>query len=219
MQRITLCILFLKEIWKKIIRLIKNELLSNGIAESVTKTSAPVTEGWSNSWGIEWREKTRTIKQSSTVFAADDNICKTVGLQVVQGRDIDLDTYSTDSTAIIINESAVRLMNFKNPIGEIIKDNGIEWHVVGVVKDFILKSPYQLVEPMVIEGAKGWFNVVHIRFNSIKTTVQSLAEAEKIFLKNTIPIILLNIRLLMKLIAASLKMKNVPVNSQAYLHS
>lgn len=37
--------------------IIKQELLSSGIASSVTKTSAPITEGWSNTWGIEWGEK------------------------------------------------------------------------------------------------------------------------------------------------------------------
>jgi len=174
---------FLEGDMEKNYPLIKNELIGKGIAESVTKTSAPITEGWSNSWGIGWRGKDPGNKTIVDRFCADDNICKTVGLQIVQGRDIDLDTFPADSMAVIINESAVKLMNFENPIGETIKDNGFDWHVVGVIKDFILKSPYQPVEPMVIEGAKGWFNVVHIRFNSNQTTAQCLAEAEKIFRK------------------------------------
>ena len=37
------------------------------------------------------------------------------------------------------------------------------------------------MEPMVIEGAKGWFNVMQIKFSKTKTTAQNLAEAEKIF--------------------------------------
>ncbi len=174
---------FLEGDMEKNYPLIKNELISAGVAESVTKTSAPVTEGWSNSWGFEWKGKDPGNKTIVDRFCADDDICKTAGLQLVEGRDIDIDTYPTDSTAIIINESAVKLMNFKNPLGEIIKDNGTDWHVVGVIKDFILKSPYRPVEPMAIEGAKGWFNVVHIRFNRGKTTSQNLAAAEKIFKK------------------------------------
>lgn len=163
--------------------IIKNELLGSGIAESVTKTSAPITEGWSNSWGFEWKGKDPNNKTVLDRYCADDDICKTTGLQIVQGRDIDLDKYITDSTAIILNESAVKHMKFANPIGETIKDNDIEWHVVGVVKDFILKSPYRPVEPMVIEGAKGWFSVMQIKFSQTKTTAQNLAAAEKIFKK------------------------------------
>src|SRR5205085_8668215 len=34
--------------------LIKNELITSGAATSVTKTSAPVTRGWSDSWGYVW---------------------------------------------------------------------------------------------------------------------------------------------------------------------
>jgi ABC-type antimicrobial peptide transport system permease subunit len=35
----------------------------------------------------------------------------------------------------------------------------------------------------VIEGAKGWFNVIQMKFNQTKTTAQNLADAEKIFKK------------------------------------
>ncbi len=37
--------------------LIKNELLANGIASSVTKTSATLTQSWSDGWGQEWEGK------------------------------------------------------------------------------------------------------------------------------------------------------------------
>lgn len=163
--------------------LVKNELLNNGIAESVTKTSAPVTEGWSNTWGFEWEGKDPADKTVIDRFCADDDICKTAGFQIVQGRDIDLDKFPADSTAMILNESAVKHMKFSDPIGQIVKDNGVNWQVVGVIKDFILKSPYRPIEPLAIEGAKAWFNVVHIKFNRNKTTAQNLAATEAIFKK------------------------------------
>jgi putative ABC transport system permease protein len=117
-------------------------------------------------------------------FIADDAIAATAGFQLVQGRDFDMKEYITDSTAILLNETAVKKMNLKEPIGQIIKDNGIEWHVVGVIKDFILHSPFQATVPMVIEGAKGWFNVIHIKLNPKNTTAQNLKTAEAIFKKH-----------------------------------
>ena len=74
-------------------------------------------------------------------------------------------------------------MNFENPIGQIIKYNDIDWHVVGVAKDFIMNSPFQKIEPIVIQGAKSWFSVIHVRFNEKLTTSQSLEKAESIFQK------------------------------------
>ena len=114
---------FLEGDLEKKLPLVKNELLNNGIAESVTKTSAPVTEGWSNTWDLNGKEKT-IDKTVIDRFCADDDICKTAGFQIVQGRDIDLDKFPADSTAMILNESAVKHMKFSDPIGQIVKIMG-----------------------------------------------------------------------------------------------
>jgi ABC-type antimicrobial peptide transport system permease subunit len=174
---------FLEGDMEKNYPLIKEELLSSGTAISVSKTSSPITESWSNSWGFEWQGKDDNDKTLVQRLIADDAIVKTTGLQLIEGRDFDLSKYSTDSTAAIINEAALQHMGFKEPIGQIIRDNGIDWHVVGVVKDFVLKSPFQQIEPMVIEGAKGWFQTIHIKFNPVKSTPESIAQAESILKK------------------------------------
>ncbi len=163
--------------------LVKNELLSSGVATSVTKTSAPITQGWSDSWGFEWQGKDPNSKTDFDRFCADENFAKTAGVKIARGRDIDLKDYPTDSTAIVLNETAVKAMGFKEPIGQIIKDDGVTWHVVGVIKDFIIRSPYEPMRPMVIEGSKGFFNAMHIRLNSANTTEKNLAAVEKIFKK------------------------------------
>ncbi len=163
--------------------LIKNELLASNVATSVTKTSAPITEGWSNSWGFQWQGKDETNKTLVQRFAADDAIVKTTGLELIDGRDFDLKKYPTDSTGVIINEAAVKLMAFKNPIGQSIRDNGIDWHVVGVVKDFVLQSPFHDVAPMVIEGAKGYFSIIHIKYDPTHRLSESLEKTEAIFNK------------------------------------
>jgi ABC-type antimicrobial peptide transport system permease subunit len=163
--------------------LIKNELLSSGTATSVTKTSAPLTEGWSNTWGMEWPGKDPSDKTIFDRFYADDGIVTTAGMQLVMGRDFDLDTYPTDSTAVIINESALKHMKLQQPLGAILKDNGKDWHVIGVIKDFVLQSPYYPTVPMFICGAKGWFSTVHVRFNNARPTDKNLDAMERIFKK------------------------------------
>ena len=163
--------------------LVKNDLISSGAAVAVSKTSAPVTQGWSDSWGFEWQGKDPNDKTDFDRYCADEDLVKTVGFQIVKGRDFNLKQFPSDSTGIILNESAVKVMNFTEPIGQIVKDNGIEWHVVGVIKDFILQSPYMPLKPMVIEGGKGWFNVMHIKLNAKNTTAQNLQLAENIFKK------------------------------------
>jgi putative ABC transport system permease protein len=161
----------------------KNELLQSGIAVSVTKTSSPITEVWSNSWEFGWNGKDPQSKIAVDRFYTDEDIVSTAGLTLVAGRDMDLDKYPTDSTALLLNEAAVKAMGFDNPIGELITDSGTEWHVVGVVKDFLLRSPFQKVKPMVLQGSKGWFTVIHMRLNHNRPLQENLATLEKLYNK------------------------------------
>jgi len=174
---------FTSEDVQKNYMLIKNELLSSGVAISVTKTSAPMTENWSNSWGIEWAGKDPEDKTVVDVFCADDKIARTVGLQMTMGRDIDLGSYATDSSAMLINESSLKLMKLRDPIGATLRYNDREWHVVGVFRDFIIQSPYQPTRPLIVMGAYGWFSVVHIRLNPARSTRDNLAKMEAIYKK------------------------------------
>jgi putative ABC transport system permease protein len=168
-------------------QLIKNELISNGIATSVVKTNSPITEQWSDGWGQEWEGKDPNDKTDFSRFVADDGLATTVGLKFVHGRDFDLKQFPTDSTGMIINEASLKAMKFKDPIGKIVKDNGVDWHIVGVIKDFILTSPYEPVRPLLISGAKSeWFNTMHIKLNARNQTAQNLKRAEAIFRKYNI---------------------------------
>ena len=166
--------------------LIKNELLAAGIAKSITKTNSPLTERRSDGWGQSWEGKDPNDRTSFDRFLADNGLGATAGLQFVQGRDFDLKQYPTDSTGLIVNESSLKIMKFKNPIGKTVKDLGIEWHIVGVVKDFILTSPYEPTRPILICGAKSSFmnfNVVQIKLNEKNTLADNLKKMEVIFKK------------------------------------
>jgi ABC-type antimicrobial peptide transport system permease subunit len=166
--------------------LIKNELLSSGIAKSVTKTNSPLTERWSNGWGQNWEGKSSNDNTSFDRYLADEGLGATAGLQFLQGRDFDLEKFPSDSTGLIINESSLKEMKFKDPIGKIVSDLGIDWHIVGVVKDFILTSPYEPTRPILICGAKSkfmTFNVVQIKLNGNTSTAKTLGKVETIFKK------------------------------------
>ncbi len=163
--------------------LIKEALLSSNAVNSVTRTMSPITENWSNSWGIEWKGKDPDDKTLVLRFSADDAVVKTLELQLALGRDFDLKKYPTDSTATILNEAAVIHMGFDDPIGQIVKDDDVDWHVIGVVKNFVVRSPFQKIEPLMIQGAKSWSEVIHIKLNQLRGTAENLAAVEGIFKK------------------------------------
>ncbi len=161
---------------------LKRELLSSGLATEVARTGMPLTSPNSDTYGLQWPGKHIDDKTDFDRFAEDGNLIRTAGLRLLYGRDIDLSQYPTDSTAVILNESAVKAMGFKNPIGQTVTDDPNHYHVIGVVKDFVSGSPFEKIRPMVILGPKGFFfNVINIRLAPGPSLTGSIIKLRQLF--------------------------------------
>ncbi|WP_422354693.1 ABC transporter permease [Roseivirga pacifica] len=80
----------------------------------------------------------------------DYDLINTMGLNVVDGRAFD-NAIVTDSTAIIVNESAVKTFGWNDPIGKQLQPiNGPIYTVVGVVEDFHFESLHQNIGPLAL---------------------------------------------------------------------
>lgn len=161
--------------------LIRRELLGTGTALSATRTISAMTDMRNSSGSVKWKGQNPDERVTFNRYRVDAGWVKTTGVTILQGRDIDLYTYNTDSTAMLLNETAVRVMGFDDPIGQIISESGREWHIVGVVKDFVIESPYEPVKPMIVCGPTGRFDGVHIKLNGANRMVDNLAQAKQIF--------------------------------------
>jgi len=164
--------------------LIKQELLRSGAAVSVTRSANPITRRWSDSWGFHWQGSTdEDLKLDFVRMGSDADFVKTMGVTLLQGRDINIHDYPYDTSSLLLNESAVKAMRLKDPIGQIVKDGGSQvWHVVGVVKDFIFESPFETkISPTMIQGPREFFQVIHFRLNPANSITANVAKAKKIF--------------------------------------
>jgi ABC-type antimicrobial peptide transport system permease subunit len=162
---------------------IKRDLIGSGAATSVTKLYSPITTVWNETTNLSWPGSTGADKKRYfNLYQSDADFVKTTGAHLVAGRDIDLQAYPTDSTALLLNETAVKTMRLKDPIGIIIKnEDGVNCHVVGVVQDFIIESPYNAISPMIVQGLTTSYPVVHFRLNPAHPIAWDMARAEKIF--------------------------------------
>ena len=165
--------------------MMKNELLQSGVASLVNRTSWPLTEVWSDTWDLIWEGKSPYDKTDFDCYSTDEGLVKLAGLKLIMGRDMDLSKYPTDSSAALLNESAVKTMAFKNPIGQLITHDKKIYHVIGVVKNFILTSPYDPVKPMMIEGSasRSGFNVVNMKLAAGGNVQAGLQKIEQILKK------------------------------------
>ncbi len=162
--------------------LMKRQLIASGVASQLTVTGSTLAGTFSDTWSITWDGKAADDKTDFNRLSEDEGLVKVAGLKLVQGRDMDLTQYPTDSSAILLNETAVKAMNFRHPIGQIIRDGDQVYHVVGVVADFVINSPFDNMDPMIIEGGQShFFNVINIRLADPRNTAKSLAAIKKVF--------------------------------------
>lgn len=162
---------------------LRNELLALPSVASVSYTFSPLTEIYSDTNEMQWQGKDPDFKPSISRMGTDANLVETAGMELVAGRDIDIYTYASDSLSVIINEATVKIMGFEDPIGQVIVDDAYEFTVVGVVKDFIMDSPFDEVKPIVVIGPERDLNFIHIRVSEGENLQNAIASMESIFSK------------------------------------
>ncbi len=93
-------------------------------------------------------------------------------------EDIFQKTIQTDTSAIILNEEAVKLMELKDPLGKRLmmldnENNNRFFTIIGILKDFNYESLHQRIRPLVIFLNKGQttYLPIRIRPDNISKTI------------------------------------------------
>ena len=144
---------------------IRQELIKSGTVTDITRSNAPFSEVWSSSDSYEWKGKDHKAQTWFIEYRTDRDFTATTGLKILAGRDIDAKKYPTDTTAILLSNEAAKRMGFANPIGQLVRNNGATFHVVGVVGDFITGTMFNTILPIIIQGPTSWFGAMTFRFN------------------------------------------------------
>lgn len=86
-----------------------------------------------------------------SIFNTDWDFAKTLNLKMVEGRYFSRD-FASDTSALVINEAAVKSMGLKEPVvgTKIIVNTSQHLTVIGVVKDFHFESLHSKINPLAI---------------------------------------------------------------------
>ena len=160
---------------------IREELQKSATIVEMAESHSPLTDLFLALSDYDWKGKDPNQNVSLGTIRVSPEFGKTVGWQVAAGRDF-LRAFKTDSSAIILNESAVKLMGLTKPIGETVKLGGVPLTVIGVIKDVLMESPYTPVRPSVymhvLSGQKG--NFAMLKLNPASSTQDALRKIETV---------------------------------------
>ena len=150
--------------------LLRAELLKTGVVEEMAESMGKVTELASNNGGFDWIGRDPKKEENYGTLAVSPEYGRTIGWEFVKGRDFNRDS-PLDSSGMIINESAMRAMGLKDPIGTAVtwtwwmdKSQVIKYKIIGVVKDMVVESPYAPTVPIVyyqkgLNGGVDWMEI------------------------------------------------------------
>jgi putative ABC transport system permease protein len=161
---------------------IKQELLDQGLADGVTTSSSPITSVYAYMGDVVWPGKREDQRASIATVGTGLDYTHTMGIKVIQGRDFS-EQFIGDSSSMILNQTAVDYMGLKDPVGETIRWNDRDFHVVGVVSDVMMTSPSRSMDPMMLVFDPQWTSDVTIRLSSDKSPHETLGKVEDIFKK------------------------------------
>ena len=102
-----------------------------------------------------------------------------LGITIKEGRNFSKE-FSTDKDAVIMNETAVQMMQLQNPVGEAfgnLNPNVNEKEIIGVVENFHFQSFHEEIKPFFF-SLSDWGNnfVVKIQAGAERKTIEQIEE-------------------------------------------
>lgn len=135
----------------------KNEMLNDTRIENATSSWYKPAGPTSFNNALAFPKDNEKLILNSVEYHVDENYIPTLGIQMATGRNFSKE-FTTDSTGIILNETAARALGWNNEtaLNKIIirqnsdRGNNTPFHVIGVVKNFNFKSLHESISPLMM---------------------------------------------------------------------
>jgi ABC-type antimicrobial peptide transport system permease subunit len=124
---------------------------------------------------LTWKEKDPNLTYDFANIRVTSDYGKTTGWQVLAGRDFSKQLLA-DSSAVILNEAAVKYMRLTQPLSEIIRFNNKDHFIIGVVKDMVMESPYEPAKQTIFYLSPSDFGVIIVRINPALSVHEALGK-------------------------------------------
>ena len=131
-----------------------------------------------NTSGLKWEGKNPEDLILFENVGTNFGLLETLGVELAKGRFYN-EAYGTDTSKIIFNEAAIRVMNLKDPIGQKVRLwDEYDLEIIGVVKDFHFQSLHDAVNPLFfrLRPESTWTIMVRLEAGKEKETLDALSD-------------------------------------------
>jgi len=143
-----------------------------GVVNASSTFHKMVGRGYNHA-GMDWQGRDPNSVVFFEAFEADYNFIETMGMKMREGRSFSRN-FGGDSSKIVLNESAVKVMGLKDPVGKTISRFGKTIEIIGVVNDFHFESLHEPIKPAYIFLWPGGNIVVSVQGSNQRQTIAAI---------------------------------------------
>lgn len=169
---------------------LKNQLLQNSLILNAASCGNPIGNNNIGTHGFKFEKNNGAFATNSTMaeeLVVDADYLPTLEIKLKKGRNFTKSSEADKYTAALVNETLVKEMGWKEPIGKRLKfgyggGEMAERTIIGVVKDFHTFSLQHKVESMVLlmPAYSGMEDNLYVKINTTKTQ-EALAYINKVY--------------------------------------
>ena len=133
---------------------LKARLLSSPLIESAAAASNPIGNNDIGSNTFTFQQNNGEMAASDRMiqnFYVDADYLHTMQISLAKGRNFSSDRPTDGSAAVLVNETLVKELGWKEPLGKKVNLRGGQATVIGVVKDFSIYSLQHKIEPLLLQ--------------------------------------------------------------------
>lgn len=161
---------------------IRNELVATGAVKSICKSNSPVTSIFSNQ-DVKWQGMPGDTRVAFSTIATEYDYTETMGVKMIMGRDFSRD-FPSDSSGVVINQAALKMIGFEEPLGQKLEWGGDQFEIVGVMQDMVMADAMAVVQPLMMYLIPDWSSTITIRLNKTEDINAAIAQVELVFKKH-----------------------------------
>ena len=149
--------------------IVRTELLRNPEILSVTRSSSRMDEEYTTTGedAIMWEGKSTDIVMPKThLMRVDPEFIETFKIDMKDGRFFSNEFPADQTESAVINETALKTMDLKSPIGKRLTIWNRNFRIIGVIKDFHFYSLHNEIQPLIFVHRFADYRNIFIRINS-----------------------------------------------------
>ncbi len=160
----------------------KLDLLQSGAVSAVTKSNAPITELFE----MNYMEVPGVGRVEIVNIFSDYDFTHTMGIKMLEGRDF-MEGSPSDSGKVLLNQAAIDLLGFDDPVGKIATIAETPMEIIGVIDNVLQGDPFEKILPTYIALINKWTDqhgpYVSVRLNDGPNAIDQVRKIEELFKK------------------------------------